>query len=776
MMNHKEWRDYEEKCIQERPPACETACPVHVEARSFVAEMKAGNFNKALAVFRKTVPFPGIIGRICDHPCESSCRRGELGDAISIAALEKACVQLNTAPPAKKITIAAKKNKQVAVVGGGLSGVSAAFELAVKGYHVVIFEATDRLGGSLWDISEGILPREVLQAELGVLATIGVEIRYHTTLWQTIALQDLQREFDAVYLGVGKKPHVAADGTWDQEVGPALDPLTFATNEAGVFAGGGWRTRPHYSPVVSLSDGRRAATSIDRYLQGVSLTAVRDNEGSYPTRLYTNIEGIEPLPVVVPQDSLTGYTREEAIQEAGRCIDCQCMECVKQCEYLEQFKAYPKVYARQINQNLRIVKGLHGANQLINSCTLCGLCKEVCPEDFDMPVLIREARTDMVSHEKMPPAAHAFPIAEMEFSNREQVAFTRHQKEFDTSRYAFFPGCQLSGSAPHHVEQAYDYLTEKLDGGVGMMQRCCGAPAEWAGRTEQFAQGLQEIKAQWQEMGQPKMVVACSTCYQTFKNQLADIEIVSLWELYDQYGLPAQAAQQTPGRVAVHDACTTRYETQIHESVRHILKKMDFTIEELQNSRETTECCGYGGLVQYANRELAADMAKRRVGESAADYVAYCAMCRDNLAAQGKKTYHLLDLIYGEVDLSAPARRGPSYSQRRVNKVGLNNKMRNEIWGERVALEKDPYPAIPLKISEEVERIMEARLILEEDIQRVINHAEQTGEQIINHQNGHILANYRPTSVTFWVEYSKQDDVYVIHNTYSHRMVVEGNH
>jgi len=681
---------------------------------------------------------------------------------------------MNTAPPAK-ISIPPKKDNRVAVVGGGLSGLAAAFELAGKGYSVVAFETKDRLGGSLWEIPEEVLPRQVIVEETAVLDAMGVETRFNNTVGQALSLTDLCREFDAVYLGLGKNSREPFGLKLDPQGRIHTDPITFATSQEGVFAGGGLRTSPEYSPIVSLSDGRRAAISIDRYLQEVSLTAVRENEGPYQTRLFTSTKGVEPLPAVLPGEPVQGFTREEAALEAGRCLQCQCLECVKVCEYLAHYKGYPKKYARQINQNLKIVMGIHGANTLINSCSLCGLCQEVCPEDFSMAELCLEARTEMFGNGKMPPSAHDFPIRDMDFSNGEQCVLTRHQPGLASSSHVFFPGCQLSASAPEYVERAYSYLTEKVAGGVGLMLRCCGAPAEWSGRTELFQTGLQEIKDQWQEMGRPRLILACSTCYQMLKKYLPDIEIVSLWEIYDQLGLPEAAAPQKPGLVAVQDACTTRHEKHIHESVRNILQKLGFEIEELPTSRETTECCGYGGLMLFANRKLADDVIRRRIAESPADYVAYCAMCRDNFAARGKKTYHLLDLIYGQADDASLAKRGPGYSQRHENRVRLKNKMLKEVWGEKVAAEKNAYETIKLIIPAGVQEIMEDRLILLEDVQKVIEYAKRSGNKLLNRNNGHIMACHKPVSVTYWVEYSQQDDGFAIHNAYSHRMVVEGN-
>lgn len=771
-MDHQRIVEFEEKCTQERPPACSTACPVHVDVRSFVVAMQAGKFKEAFNIYKKNVPFPGIIGRICDHPCQTTCKRGEAGDAISIAALEKACVQMNSSPPAP-ITVP-PKDKRVAVVGGGLSGLTAAFNLAGKGYRVVVFETTDRLGGSLWEIPEEVLSKEIIAAEIAVLDDLGVESRFNTTVGQTLSLPDLCKEFDAVYLGPGKISGDTLGLELDQEGRPYIDPVTFTTSREGVFAGGGLRISPEYSPIVSLSDGRRAAISIDRYLQQVSLTAARENEGPYQTRLFTNTKGVEPLPAVVPVNPAQGYTREEAILEAGRCLQCQCLECVKACTYLDHFKAYPKKYVRQINHNLKMIMGNHTANKMINSCSLCGLCQEVCPEGFHMGELCQETRTEMFNKGKMPPSAHDFPIRDMAFSNSELCVLTRHQPGHASSSHIFFPGCQLSASAPDHVEKAYAYLTERVAGGVGLMLRCCGAPAEWSGRAELFQTGLQEITDQWQEMGKPRLILACSTCYQMFKKYLPEIEIASLWELYNELGLPEVAAPQKPSLVAVQDACTTRHETHIHASVRRILQKLGFEIEELPTNGETTECCGYGGLMLFANRKLADDVIKRRINESPADYVAYCAMCRDNFAARGKKTYHLLDLIYGEADVT-PAKKGPGYSQRHENKARLKNKMLKEVWGDKVSEQKRSFETIKLSIPAAVNEVMEDRLILLEDVQKVIEYAERTGNKIFNRNNGHIMACYKPVSVTYWVEYTPQEDGFAIHNAYSHRMVVEGN-
>jgi hypothetical protein len=267
------------------------------------------------------------------------------------------------------------------------------------------------------------------------------------------------------------------------------------------------------------------------------------------------------------------------------------------------------------------------------------------------------------------------------------------------------------------------------------------------------------------------VILACSTCYQTFKQKLPDVEIVSLWELIEQLGLPPQA-QPAPGRVvAIHDPCTTRYEANIQESVRRVLGQLGVTIDELPLSREKTTCCSYGGLMWLANRDLAQAVVDKRIAASPADYLTYCAMCRDFFAAHEKRCLHLLDLVFGEDWDSQAARRGPGFSQRHENRARLKHKLLKEVWGEDMA-EAQAYESIRLTLSDEMQQRLEDRLILIEDLQRVIAYAERTGQKLLQATNGHLLAHYRPAQVTYWVEYAPQGDGFVIFNAYSHRMLI----
>lgn len=773
-MEQKDLRNLENKCIQESPPSCTATCPIHVDVKVFLTKIQEDKIDDAFKVLHKKQPFPGIIGRICDHPCQLTCKRQEVGDSINIADLEKYCIENNTYLP-KKVLLSPQKNKRAAIVGGGLSGLTAAYDLAKKGYPTSIFEAKDRLGGSLWNISETVLPRQIINDELNIIEELGVEIHLNTKIGEDIALAELIRDFDVIYLGLGNASQASLIEKFNLQIDErgkiVIDPITFSTSIQGVFAGGSM-VNDEDSFIKSVADGRRAAISIDRYLQIVSLTASRENEGSFSTRLFTNTSGILPSKAVKANNQNLGYTKEEAKEEASRCLQCECLECVKACHYLRSYGSYPKKYLREIYNNESIVMGNRKANKMINSCSDCGLCEVVCPNNLDMGEVCKKSREYMVKIEKMPPSAHDFALRDMAFNNSKKFAITCHQAGYESSKYLFFPGCQLSGSSPEHVEKVYSYLQEKVTEGVGLMLRCCSAPAEWSGQQEAFQAELSEIVADWENVGRPTLILACSSCYEIFKNYLPQVEIVSLWEIFEKYGLPNEEKNKGNLKVAVHDACTTRHESQIHESVRKIINQLGYQIEELVYNREKTQCCGFGGLMSFANRKMADNVVQERIAESDLDYVSYCAMCRDNFSAKGKPSLHLLDLILQEDREKAAMRKSPGFSQRHENRNRLKKRILRKLWGKEMETIDSGSQKTKLIISSEVLEILENRLILIEDIEKVIEFAERTGNKLVNKETGNLLAYKKAVSVTYWVEYAPQGDGYNVYNAYSHRMEI----
>lgn len=771
-MDQQSLRELENRCIQDQPPACTAACPLHLDARRFVHLVSRGRWEEAWGVLGKTLPLPGILARICDAPCRQSCKRRDVGESIQIGDLERACVK--TPAPARHIRPLGKKDKRVAIVGSGLSGLTVAWDLARKGFKITVLEPGERLGEPLWAWGEKQLPREVIQAETAVLINLGVHVAVGVPADAPDFPDRLLSEFDAVYVGLD-----AIDGgPWAHQ--PTVkdraptEPRTQAVEDMpGLFAGG----QPHdgvRSPVWQAAEGRWAATSIDRFIQGVTLTAGREKEGPRKTRLVTNTTHITPVDALPMADPEEGYTQEQAMNEARRCLQCECLECVKVCKYLERFGGYPKKYAREIYNNDAIVMGSRQANKLVNSCSLCGLCEVVCPENFAVQDLCLAARQGMVLRDKMPPSAHDFFLQDMAFSQGTQYALARHAPGRSDSRYLFFPGCQLGASAPDKVRQVYDHLRERLPGGVGLMLGCCGAPAHWAGQAGLFREEMDRFEATWDALGQPELITACASCYQVFTEHSPCTPILSLWQALEKTGLPPSDDSARSEPVAVHDPCTARHFPETQELVRRLLTHRGVLFEELSLGREKTECCGFGGLMQGSNPSLARDVVRERAQRSPRDYLTYCAMCRDNLAAEGKRALHLLDLFFVDPgDLDPAARQRPDWSQRRENRARLRERMVTELWKEGPA-PMEHHSNVQLIVSPEVRERLDLRRILVEDIRQVIAHAEETGEKLVHSETGYFKAFFTPHTVTFWVEYSPDSEGYTVHNAYAHRMEVIG--
>jgi heterodisulfide reductase subunit A2 len=192
-------------CIekQDRSP-CTHACPNEVNAHGYVALIAQGRYEEAMEVILRNLPLPGVIGRICPHPCESSCRRGQVDAPVSICALKRFVadqVNIETLP----LPHIEPRPEKVAIIGSGPAGLTAAYLLALEGFQATIFEALPATGGMLRvGIPDYRLPPEVLDREIRAITRLGVEIRLNQALGQDFTLDDLtQQGYRAVYLAIG---------------------------------------------------------------------------------------------------------------------------------------------------------------------------------------------------------------------------------------------------------------------------------------------------------------------------------------------------------------------------------------------------------------------------------------------------------------------------------------------------------------------------------------------------------------------------------------------
>ncbi len=738
----------ESKCIAEHSPACMAACPFHVDVKAFLQEIKKGSFDRAYKQLEKKIPMVGVLCRICDHPCYSECLKKDFGGAINISMLERTVVD-SVSPRRKEIDVP-RNGFSAAVAGAGVSGLAAAVELLKKGFEVHLFEKEDRIGGRLLEIDKKLLPETVLAEELEYLEKSISGVTKGTAVDDAM-LRELSYSYNAVFVAFG-----------DSE----------KTDEGNVFYSGNLAGKFGDSVIQAAASGRSGAVTIERYLKGISLTALRENEGSYGTKLIVNTEKVPAEGVVENREAPYVYTKEEAAAEANRCIMCECNECNRVCVHLRRYKMTIKKYLRQINHNERLVLGNHFANIMINSCAVCGLCTELCPVDLPLKDVVMESRESMVNRGKMPPSAFDFALRDMEYNVSEEFSMIRNEPGFEKSSYVFFPGCQMAASEPGYVEEVYNYLTQKLEGGTGLMFGCCGAPASWAGRTELFNINLEKMKKELEGVGSPKIITGCSTCYDIFKKHLDGFEVLSVWEVYADKGLPSGKEGSCSGlKIALSDACTSRHHDQLQESAREVLRLLGLELEELEFSGNRTKCCGYGGLALYSDKLMAKEMIRERIAESELDYAAYCFMCRDLFKKEGKRVFHIFDLMYGKDLEESAAKKGPTISERQQNRRLLKNRMLNAVWKDSVQLPEEE-PGFGLRLSAEVTEKLEDRLILLKDIKAVLKHAKETGRSFVNPGNGHLLSSLSQHRVTYWVEYLPDGDGYEVFNAYSHRMEI----
>lgn len=187
----------------EQPIPCVTLCPANVDIPGYIALAGAGRCEDAVRLIRKDNPFPTACAYICEHPCEARCRRHMIDDAVNIRGIKRYAVDN---APAGKVPVPAcaeSTGKRIAIVGGGPSGLTAAYFLQLMGHQTTIFEEKQQLGGMLrYGIPNYRFPREKLQEDIDAILSTGVETKLGVNIG-TEEIEALNKEYDAVYIAIG---------------------------------------------------------------------------------------------------------------------------------------------------------------------------------------------------------------------------------------------------------------------------------------------------------------------------------------------------------------------------------------------------------------------------------------------------------------------------------------------------------------------------------------------------------------------------------------------
>ena len=201
--------DYEEhvkhnRCLAglQNPVPCVALCPAGVDIPGYMALVGEGRCADAVRLIRKDNPFPTACAYICEHPCEARCRRNMVDDAINIRGLKRYAVDHAGVVPQPECAPAT--GKKVAIIGGGPSGLSCAYYLALMGHGVTVYEEREQLGGMLrYGIPSYRFPREKLDAEIESILSLGIEVHAGVTVGRDIWLEKLEQEYDCIYIAIG---------------------------------------------------------------------------------------------------------------------------------------------------------------------------------------------------------------------------------------------------------------------------------------------------------------------------------------------------------------------------------------------------------------------------------------------------------------------------------------------------------------------------------------------------------------------------------------------
>ena len=724
-------------CVHEQPAYCNAACPLKLDTKAMVAAIAEGDFTKARALYEKITPFPHILSAGCEAPCEGTCKLCSLGEGIAVRELEAAAVRYGES--SKKRGLLRKKTKKAVIYGMDLFTLFLAGELAKKMYPVTVYCPQENYA-AVMAACAGDLPEDIQAASAAVLAKMDIKFEWNADPASALAETALKYDLVCASYEVANQVHPGLE----------IDEAVMVCQEKKLITG-------KTEGVLGAAFGaKKAALSADRLAQNLDPSNTRGEEGSVETKLYTNLEGVEPS-VRVPCD-----TKENAMAEAQRCIQCHCDECIKGCAYLQHYNKFPRVLTREIYNNVSIIMGDHMMNKPINACSLCGQCSVLCPNGYDMAEICHLARQNMVFTGKMPLAPHEFALMDMVFSNGEAF-LCRKQPGYETCKYVFFPGCQATAIAPATVRAAYLDLCNRLDDGVALMLGCCGAVSDWAGRYEMYEDTVKFLKEKLAELGNPTIIAGCPTCKKELSSH-ENAQIQGIWEILEKIGLP-EKAKRLDKPIAVHDACGARGDTETQQSIRRIAETLGCIVEDTPYSGDKSPCCGYGGLTQFTNREVAKKMTDKCLERSGLPYLSYCMACRDRFAREGRESMHLLELVYG-----TSADHCPDISEKRFNRLSLRNELLKDVWKEEV---EEVDLGFTIDYTPEAIAMMDDRMILKTDVIRVLQNLKETGEAIFDGDAGLCVTRARLGNVTFWVKYTETETGYLVHRAYSHRMNVQ---
>lgn len=310
----------------------------------------------------------------------------------------------------------------------------------------------------------------------------------------------------------------------------------------------------------------------------------------------------------------------------------RCESCRRECAFLQRYGT-PK----------EIAEGYAGADPLRQTmpfeCSLCRLCGSVCPVGLQPAEMFLQMRRAISRTGAALSRTHKTLLAYERRGVSPRYSYYALPKGCDT---VFFPGCALAGASPDTTRQIFALLGKEIPN-LGIVLDCCTKPSHDLGRDAYFQTMFGDMRRFLVYHQVRKVLPACPGCYRIFSDYGAPLQVETIYEVMAKSGTAGR--QKVSGVVAVHDPCVTRYESEIHEAVRRLVRSVGLSIEPMPHEREKTVCCGEGGAVGFVAPELSRNWAGIRKREAnGRRIITYCAGCVHYLGRM-TPTSHLLDLV-----------------------------------------------------------------------------------------------------------------------------------
>jgi ferredoxin len=365
---------------------CQRLCPLQLNIPAMIRQVGAGRLDEAISTVRQALPLAGVLGRLCHHPCEQGCRRGVFDEPAAIRDFERFLTEHDLKQDSRQARLCmtqfpAAAKQSVVIVGAGPAGLPAAHDLARRRIAVTVIDRQAKPGGSLRGMAEADLPAAVLDAEIVLLAQMGIHFRTGIELGNQVTLDGLRRGFDAILLAVGDLAGGDGGKLGLPLAGAILkaDPASCRASPPNVFAAGSC-VKPVKQLVRAMTEGRAAAECIHRYLRG--------QPPRRPEKLFSSLMGrLEPGELreflrtasqehrVAPCAGCSGLDRRQAAEEAARCLHCDCRSsgnCLLQ-HYAQvygadasRFRSERRAFSQQVQPGGVIFEP--------GKCINCGIC------------------------------------------------------------------------------------------------------------------------------------------------------------------------------------------------------------------------------------------------------------------------------------------------------------------------------------------------------------------------------------------------------------------